>query len=66
MEKYLFSREFDRTKIPVDPKERLEGLCMQTNMFKQDIEKGIIKDWGDLFGNTMDTESFRSLRTATN
>jgi hypothetical protein len=66
MEKYLCSREIDRVRIPVDRKDRGEGLCMQTNMFKQDIEKGIIKDWGDLFGNTMDTESFRSLRTATN
>ena len=56
MEKYLCSREIDRIKIPVDPKERGEGLCMQTNMFKQDIEKGIIKDWGDLFVNTMNTQ----------
>ena len=62
MEKDLCSREIDRIKIPVDPKERGEGLCMQTNMFKQDIEKGIIKDWGDLFVNTMDTQSFRGLR----
>ena len=56
MGKYLLLWEFDRTKIPVDPKERGEGLCMQTNMFKQDIEKGIIKDWGDLFVNTMNTQ----------
>lgn len=62
MEEYLCSREIDRIKIPVDPKESGEGLWMQTNMVKQDIEKGIISNWGNLFLNTMDIQSFKEQR----
>ena len=46
MGKYLYLWEIDRTKIPVDPKERGVGFSMLLEMVKQDIKKGITKDWG--------------------
>jgi hypothetical protein len=50
MEKYLLLWEFDWTKIPVDPKERRVGFDMLMEVIKQDIEKGILKDWGVFVG----------------
>jgi hypothetical protein len=50
MEKYLLLWEFDRTKIPVDPKERRVGFNMLMEVIMQDIEKGILKDWGVFVG----------------
>jgi len=46
MGKYLLIWEFDRTRIPVDIKERGTGLNMLMEMVKQDIKKGLIKGWG--------------------
>jgi hypothetical protein len=46
MGKYLSLWEIDRTKIPMDPKERGVGFSMLMEMVKQDIKKGITKDWG--------------------
>jgi hypothetical protein len=46
MGKYLYLWEIDRTKIPLDPKERGVGFSMLLEMVKQDIKKGITKDWG--------------------
>ena len=37
MDKYLSTREIDSVRIPVDRKDRGDGLCMQPNIFKQDI-----------------------------
>jgi hypothetical protein len=50
MGKYLYLWECDRTKIPVDAKERGVGLTMLLEMVKQDIKKGITKDWGAFTG----------------
>ena len=50
MGKYLYLWEIDRTKIPVDPKERGVGFNMLMEMVKQDIKKGITKDWGAFVG----------------
>jgi hypothetical protein len=50
MGKYLYLWELDRTKIPVDTKERGIGLTMLLEMVKQDIKKGITKDWGAFAG----------------
>jgi hypothetical protein len=50
MEKYLLLWEFDRTKIPVDPKERGVGFNMLMEVITQDIKKGILKDWGLFVG----------------
>ena len=46
MGKYLVLWELDQTKIPIDPKERGEGWGLLMGMVRQDIEKGITKDWG--------------------
>ena len=50
MGKYLLNWEIDRTKIPVDMKERGVGFDMLLGMVKDDIKKGITKDWGAFVG----------------
>ena len=50
MGKYLYLWEIDRTKIPVDAKERGVGFSMLMEMVKEDIKKGITKDWGAYIG----------------
>lgn len=50
MGRYLYLWEVDRTKIPMDAKERGDGLSMLLEMVKQDMKKGITKDWGAFTG----------------
>jgi hypothetical protein len=50
MGKYLLLWEIDQTKIPIDPKERGDGWGLLMAMVKQDIEKGITKDFGSFVG----------------
>jgi hypothetical protein len=50
MGKYLLIWEVDRTKVPVNPKERGAGFNMLLEMVKQDIIKGTTKDWGVFVG----------------
>ena len=50
MGKYLMLWEFDRTKIPEDPKERGIEFKMLMKVIKQDIKQGILKDWGLFVG----------------
>ena len=52
MAKYLLLWEIDRTRIPVDPKERGAAWMVLVNMVKQDMEKGLTKDWGSFTGET--------------
>jgi hypothetical protein len=52
MGKYLVLWEVVQTQIPVDPKERGEGWGMLMAMIRQDIEKGLTKDWGAVVGET--------------
>jgi hypothetical protein len=52
MGKYLVLWEVDQTKIPIDPKERGGGWSMLMAMVGQDIEKGIVKDWGAFSGES--------------
>jgi hypothetical protein len=52
MGRYLVLWEVDQTKIPVDPKERGQGWSMLMAMVRQDIEKGMAKDWGAFVGET--------------
>ena len=52
MGKYLVLWEVVQTQIPVDPKERGEGWGMLMAMIRQDIEKGITKDWGAFVGES--------------
>jgi len=50
MGKYLMLWEIDWTKIPVSAKERGIGFDMLLEMVKQDMKKGITKDWGVFVG----------------
>ena len=52
MGKYLVLWEVDQTKIPVDPKQRGEGWSFLMAMVRQDMEKGITKDWGAFVGES--------------
>ncbi len=52
MGKYLILWEVDQTKIPIDPKERGQGWSFLMAMVRQDIEKGITKDWGAFVGES--------------
>jgi hypothetical protein len=50
MGKYLVLWEVDQTKVPIAPQERGAGWSALMSMVKQDIEKGISKDWGAFVG----------------
>ena len=52
MGKYLVLWEVDHSKIPIDPKERAEGWGLLMAMVGQDMEKGILKDWGTFSGES--------------
>jgi hypothetical protein len=50
MGRYLLLWEIDRTKIPLDTKERGIGFEMLLGIVNDDIKKGITKDWGAYVG----------------
>jgi len=50
MGKYLLLWEVDRNKVPVSPQERGTNYSALLDMVKQDLEKGIMKDWGGFVG----------------
>lgn len=50
MSRYLSLWEVDPSRVPVDPQERAAGWSLLTNMVKEDMKKGIIKDWGNFVG----------------
>lgn len=50
MGRYLLLWELDRTKVPVDPKDRGVGYKMLVEMVKQDMKDGKTKDWGSFVG----------------
>jgi hypothetical protein len=52
MGRYLLLWEVDRARIPTDPKERGAGWGLLMAMVRQDIEKGVSKDWGAFIGET--------------
>ena len=52
MAKYLLLWEVDPTKIPINPKERGAGWAALMKMVRQDLQKGITKDWGTFVGET--------------
>ena len=52
MGRYLLLWEVDRARIPIDPKERGAGWGLLMAMVRQDIEKGVSKDWGAFVGET--------------
>jgi hypothetical protein len=46
MGKYLLLWSIRPALVPADPKERASGWGMLMEMVKQDISKGVVKDWG--------------------
>ena len=52
MGKYLVLWEVDKTKIPIDAKERAAGWGVLMAMVRQDIEKGLTTSWGAFVGET--------------
>jgi hypothetical protein len=42
--------EIDWTKVPVNPKERGAGWSLLLEMVKEDMKKGLTKDWGTFIG----------------
>ena len=50
MGKYLMLWEIDWTKVPVNPKERGAGWSLLLDMVKEDMKKGLTKDWGTFIG----------------
>lgn len=50
MGKYLLLWSLDGSRVPTDPKERGAGWGLLMDMVKQDLEKGISKDWGSFPG----------------
>jgi len=50
MGKYLMIWDLNLALTPVDPKERGAGFGLLLSMVKQDIEKGLSKDWGNFVG----------------
>ncbi len=50
MAKYLVLWEVDQAKIPINPKERGAGWAALMKMVRQDLEKGLTKDWGAFIG----------------
>ena len=50
MGRYLSLWEIDPTRVPVSPQERAAGWAALTNMVKEDMKKGLVKDWGAFVG----------------
>ncbi|MFQ5981554.1 MAG: hypothetical protein ACE5OZ_25705, partial [Candidatus Heimdallarchaeota archaeon] len=50
MGKYLILWEIDQTKVQISSQERGAGWEAFMEIVKEDIEKGIIKDWGGFVG----------------
>lgn len=50
MGKYLLLWQLDSDRVPVDPNERAAGWTGLMEMVKQDLEKGVSKDWGAFVG----------------
>ena len=50
MGRYLLLWELDLSRVPVNPQERGSAWAVLTAMVKQDLKKGILKDWGSFLG----------------
>ena len=50
MGRYLVLWEVEKAHMHVDSKERGEGWALLMAMTKQDMEKGVIKEWGAIVG----------------
>ena len=52
MGRYLVLWEVEKAHMSADPKERGEGWALLMAMTKQDMEKGFVKEWGSVVGET--------------
>lgn len=50
MGRYLSLWEVDHSRLPTNPKEIASGWSLLASMVKEDMKKGIIKDWGAFVG----------------
>jgi len=50
MGKYLMLWEVDQARVPISPQERGSTWGAFTGMIKEDLKKGILKDWGIFVG----------------
>ena len=50
MGRYQTLWEVDQSFVPLDAAERLAGWGLLLDMVKQDMEKGLIKEWGAFAG----------------
>jgi hypothetical protein len=50
MGKYLVLWEVDPSRVPVDAKDRGAAWSLLTEMVKQDLKSGKVKDWGAFVG----------------
>jgi hypothetical protein len=50
MGKFLALWEIDMTRLPISPQERAAGWAALTNMVREDMKKGLLKDWGAFVG----------------
>jgi len=50
MGKYLVLWEVDQARVPIGPQERGAGWGALIDMVKEDLKKGMLKDWGAFVG----------------
>lgn len=50
MGKYFVLWELNASKIPIDPKEKIQGYSKLMAMVRKDFEKGSTIDWGAFVG----------------
>jgi len=50
MARYLMLWEIDRTKVPISPQERGAGFGVLIEGVKEELKKGLMKDWGAFVG----------------
>jgi hypothetical protein len=50
MGRYLVLWEMDQTKVPISPQERGTGWAALTDIIREDMKKGITKDFGTFVG----------------
>lgn len=50
MGRYLILWELDKSHVPTDPKQRADGWAFLMEMVKQNIKKGLVKEWGMFVG----------------
>jgi hypothetical protein len=50
MGKYLLLWEVDQARAPISPQERGAGWGALIDMVKEDLRKGVLKDWGTFVG----------------